>query len=246
MVRRTLSSALVAIAASALVASGCGGSNPGGPSDRGVVLQGTVVSATGAADVSAHAGASDAKKTVVTVQENPSISATVAANGTFHLENLPSGTVTLVFTVDDRVSGTVTLTGIPEGAEVRIVVEITPAGVILISITIEGASPSPSPTSSPGTSACLISGGKAGSSIQLEGTVASGNTSQFKLDVMGNRASKPVDVDASGASWRCVGQSGDCKTNFRSGNQVHVSGLLNTCSAEVARVTASEVKVQKP
>jgi hypothetical protein len=182
----------------------------------------------------------------VTVQENPKISATVAANGTFELEGLPSGTVTLVFTVDGRVTGTLTLTGLPPDAEVKIVVQISPTGVILISIEISGGSPSPSPTTSPGTGACFISGGQAGSGIELEGTVASGNTSLFKLNVQGGRAGgKPVDVNASGASWRCVGQSGDCKTNFKNGNQVHVSGLLNTCSADAALVTASEVKVQK-
>jgi hypothetical protein len=56
-----------------------------------------------------------------------------------------------------------------------------------------------------------------------------------------------VDVNASGASFRCVGQSGpDCKANFKIGNKVHVRGLLTTCTATDALVTATEVKVQKP
>jgi hypothetical protein len=86
-----------------------------------------------------------------------------------------------------------------------------------------------------------------GSNIELEGKVASGTVSLFELDVQGNRARDLVDVNSSGASFRCVGQSGaDCKANFKIGNQVHVRGLLTTCTATDALVTATEVKVQKP
>ena len=84
------------------------------------------------------------------------------------------------------------------------------------------------------------------SNIELEGKVASGTTSLFELDVQGNRAHGLVDVNASGASWRCVGQSGDCKANFKIGNQVHVRGLLTICTGTDAVVNATEVKVQKP
>ncbi|HSD26067.1 MAG TPA: hypothetical protein VLL75_02135, partial [Vicinamibacteria bacterium] len=81
------------LVASALALNGCGGSSPSSPSGKGVVLQGTVLNATGAAGVSAHSGGSSnaSGKMVVTVQQNPAISATVNANGTFELEDLPPG-----------------------------------------------------------------------------------------------------------------------------------------------------------
>lgn len=243
---------LVSIAVSALGLSlaACGGSNPSGPSGKGVSLQGVVMNgAVGATGVTAsdRAVAGGAKGTmVVTVQERPSVSATVNANGTFELQDLPAGTFTLVFTIDGTIVGTITLTGISEDAEVRIVVQVTPDGVILIEIRIEGPQTSPSPGTSPSPSACLIQGGRVGSNIELEGNVASGNSSLFTMEVQGNRAGL-VDVNAASAAWRCVGQSApDCKAAFRTGNKVHVRGLLTTCSTSAALVNATEVKVQKP
>jgi hypothetical protein len=240
---------LLAVVASAIALSGCGGSSPSSPSGKGVALQGTVLSTTASAGATAHAGASAASgKMVVTVQENPAISATVSANGTFELEGLPSGTITLVFTIDGKIVGTLTLTGLGEGVEVKIVVQITPDGVILIEIKIEGQDDDDDPTTPPGSpSACLIQGGSAGSNLELEGTVASGTSSLFKMDVQGNRASALVDVNSGSASFKCVGQSGaDCKATFKAGNKVHVRGLLTSCTTSAALVTATEVKVQKP
>jgi hypothetical protein len=208
-----------------------------------------VLSASGSAGASAHSGAASAAgKMVVTVQEQPSISATVSANGTFELEGLPSGTFTLVFTIDGTVVGTIVISGVATDAEVKIVVQITADGVILIEIKIEGLDDDTPPGTPPTTpQACLISGGRAGSNIELEGTVASGTSALFKLDVQGNRASGLVDVNSGGASWKCVGQSAsDCRGAFRSGNKVHVRGLLTTCTTSAALVNATEVKVQKP
>ena len=76
-------SSLTLVVASAVALSGCGGSSPTSPSGKGVVLQGTVLSAAGAAGATAHAGASSASsgKTIVTVRET-GISVTVSANGT--------------------------------------------------------------------------------------------------------------------------------------------------------------------
>jgi hypothetical protein len=238
---------LAASLITAVALAGCGGSNPSSPSGKGVVLQGTVLSGTNAAGASAHAGSAAASsKIVVTVQENPAITATVSANGTFELEGLPAGTITLVFTIDGKVVGTLTLTGLSPDAEVKIVVQITADGVILIEIKIDGQDGEDTP---PGTtpSACLIEGGRPGSNIELEGTVASGSASSFKMDIQGNRAAGLVDVNAGSASWKCVGKSGsDCKATFKAGNQIHVRGLLTTCSTTAALVNATEVKVQKP
>jgi hypothetical protein len=249
--RALIRGGLAAIVTSALALSGCGGSSPSAPSGKGVVLQGTVLSSPAGVGVVAHSGtASASSKTIVTVRENPAISATVSANGTFELEDLPAGTITLDFTIDGKLVGTITITGVSTDAEVKIVVQITADGVILISITIDDhdqTTPPGTPGPSPSPSACFIEGGRPGSNIELEGTVASGNSSLFKLDVQGNRAGALVDVNSAGASWKCVGQSGaDCKGTFKTGNQVHVRGLLTTCSTTSAIVNATEVKVQKP
>lgn len=241
--------------AAAVFLSACGGNDATSPSGTGVSLQGTVLSGSAASGVSAQStatAASSSARLVVTVKENPALSATVSANGTFTLENLPAGEFTLVFTSGGTVVGSITITGVAGGADVKIVVQITPDGVILIEIHIDGGtgepspSPSPSPSSSPSTGgSCMINGGRAGDGIELEGDVASGNNQSFKLSV--NRASGLVSINASGAAYKCVGQSGkDCKANLKAGAQVHVRGVLTTCSASSALVTATEVKVQKP
>jgi hypothetical protein len=245
---------LAAIVTSALALSGCGGSSPSSPSGKGVVLQGTVLSSAsgvGGVGVEAHSGAASASgKMIVTVRENPAISATVSANGTFELEGLPAGTITLDFTIDGKLVGTITITGVSTDAEVKIVVQVTADGVILIQITIDdhdGEDTPGTPGTPPSPNACLIEGGRPGSNIELEGSVASGTSSLFKLDVQGNRAGVLVDVNSASASWKCVGQSGsDCKGTFKAGNQVHVRGLLTTCTTTSALVNATEVKVQKP
>jgi hypothetical protein len=67
------------------------------------------------------------------------------------------------------------------------------------------------------------------------------------MDRNGNHARDLFDVDASGASYRCVGQAGtNCKANLQGGAQVHVRGTLLGCTADAVVITASEVKVQKP
>ena len=96
---------------------------------------------------------------------------------------------------------------------------------------------------------CLISGGKVGKKIELEGTVASGNAIRFELQINGNRAKGLVDVDAGSASFKCVGSkkvpADQCPAQVAPGAKVHVSGLLESCGTAEARVIASEVKVQK-
>jgi len=113
--------------------------------------------------------------------------------------------------------------------------------------------PSPSPTPTPTPRAdCMIEGGTTGRDIELEGTIASGNASSFKLSVDGARSSNPVDVLAGGASLQCTPASGpnaptpaQCSASVKAGAKVHVSGTLNSCSAASAQVSASRVQVQK-
>ena len=102
------------------------------------------------------------------------------------------------------------------------------------------------------TSGCMISGGKVGSRIELEGDVVGGGWRDFDLRVNGNRAKFPVDVDGGSATFQCHPAGGpnaptpeQCKANVVSGTKVHVSGTLRTCGASAAEVEASKVIVQK-
>ena len=102
------------------------------------------------------------------------------------------------------------------------------------------------------TADCNISGGRVGDGIELEGHVLSGSASAFSLQVNGNRAKAPVDVDASGASFECHPAGGpnaptpdQCRAKVTAGTQVHVSGTLTSCDASSARATASKVIVQE-
>jgi hypothetical protein len=242
--RRRLSVLLLGALTATLAAVGCGG-NPSSPSGS-VVVQGTVLGGT-AGNVSAQSAGAIASagtgRITVTVAEDPTITVTVSGNGTFHLEGLPLGTFTLIFQRDGVTLGTVIVTGVREGSEVKIVVQIDGSTVVVIELKVDEDE-----TDTP-TANCIINGGRMGDHIELEGNVASGTVSSFKLDVNGNRARQLVDVATSGPStYTCVGQAGkgDCPPVPLAGAKVHVSGTLTSCSTSAALVTASEVKVQKP
>src|SRR5260370_6575335 len=106
---------VMAVTAAALVAAACGSSNPATPSgSRRLVLRGTVLGAPTASGQSAQVAALAAgtgQKITVTVQQNTSITTTVASNGTFELEGVPEGSFTLVFSSTTTVLGTVTVPG---------------------------------------------------------------------------------------------------------------------------------------
>jgi Domain of unknown function (DUF5666) len=109
----------------------------------------------------------------------------------------------------------------------------------------------PTPTPSP-RAACITEGGTPGRGVELEGTIASGNASSFRLSVNGGRAANPVDVLAGGATLECTPKSGpnaptpaQCSASVTAGAKVHVSGTLDSCSAASAQVTARRVSVQK-
>jgi hypothetical protein len=235
------------------MAFGCG-SNPAGPSANGgvtldgVVLQGSSQASSDSAGVTALSGAGGG--TIVTVKEEPSISAKVAGNGTFRLKNLPAGNFTLVFSVNGTVIGTIKIAVVEGSDMIKVVVQITGDSVILVDIEFGSGGDNGDKDDDKGTSdtkSCMINGGKVGERIELEGNVASGNGSSFQLDVNGNRASGPVDVDASGASYKCNGKkkATDCKASLASGDKVHVRGTLTSCTATAAKTTATEVMVQK-
>jgi hypothetical protein len=94
-----------------------------------------------------------------------------------------------------------------------------------------------------------VNGGTVGQGIELEGNVLSGASAAVKLTANG-RSSVPVDVNASSASFKCIGSAkttsdADCKASVKEGAKVHVRGTLMTCTSLKAEVTATEVKVQK-
>ena len=238
---------IVAALAAVLMNVACG-DNPSSPSNA-VVVRGTVLGATAGTVSAQSAGAvasSSAGKITVTVAEDPSLTVTVSGNGTFVLEGLPLGTFTLVFTRDGVTLGTVTVTGVSDGSEVKVVVQVNGTTVVVIELKVDDRVTVAD--SGQASKTCLINGGRAGDKIELEGNVASGSVSSFKMDVNGNRASGLVDVTASPSSYRCVGQAGKestCPPLPLAGSKVHVSGTLTSCSLSAALVTASEVKVQK-
>lgn len=100
--------------------------------------------------------------------------------------------------------------------------------------------------------ACMINGGRPTERIELEGKVISGTSASFVLQVQGNRAGGPVQVDASTASFQCSPSSGpnaptpaQCQASVKEGAQVHVRGTLLTCDQTSASVKADKVIVQK-
>src|SRR5688500_6724262 len=116
--------ALICVLALRLTA--CGG-NPAGPSEDGVTLQGTVVGGTfGAASVRGTSAA--AAVVTVFVAENPAMTATVGADGSFTMRGLPEGAFTLVFQSD--------------GVEIGRILfdEVKPNQAITVTIAIAGTS----------------------------------------------------------------------------------------------------------
>ena len=238
----------VAFAILALVSCG---ENPAGPSG-GIELQGVVLEGPSGASAQAMGlSTQSATKSKITVTvEGTSISAKVSANGTFTLKNVPVGTFNLVFTRDGTVIGTIQIVVVEGSKRIRIVVDATGTTVTLVSIDFETGDQDEGEEPGEGTKTCLINGGKVNEGIELEGNVAPGSTSatSFLLDVKGNRASGLVSVNATGATFKCVGQTGktaDCQAEVKQGAQVHVRGTLTSCDLTTAAVTATEVKVQK-
>lgn len=327
----------VALAGIAVLAA-CGGSSPAGPSGQGVSLQGIVVgSSFGASGVTLSSAGSASSHLIVTVEEDPNITAVVGDDGTFILRGLPEGSFTLIFTLDGVEIGRLTFDAVLPNQELTLTVDISDGTVTVLEerrdgighgdIEIQGdidavVEVNPAGDSRflidgypvivrPGTTAiregnarrsvedleegqqvhvkgvwmelaegattqdvlaheiklqnddddddnddnddddtdsgsCMINGGKVGQGIQLQGTVASGSSGGFMMNINGNRASGPVEIDSSGASFKCSGKTTDseCKAKVKSGQKIHVSGNLTSCDASSALVNASEVKPQ--
>lgn len=112
----------------------CSG-NPAAPtSTQGVTLVGTVVG--GVAASSAHAasvGTSAATVTLtVLVEENPAITATVGAEGSFTLRGLPTGSFTLLFQQNGVTIGTLPFTAVNANQQITITVMVSNGSIVLL------------------------------------------------------------------------------------------------------------------
>jgi len=144
------------------------------------------------------------------------------------------------------VIGTIEVTA-EDGAEVKVVVKVKGDALVLVELKVER------PGDDGSEKTCVISGGKQGQGIELEGVVAAGGNSQgFDMTVNGERGAGLVHVTAGQTtSYRCVGgakvdSDEACKALIAPGGaKVHVRGKLESCSLTEARVTADEVKIQK-
>jgi hypothetical protein len=233
------------IAFLALALSGCG-SSPTSPSgmNSGVNLHGLAMGqgAASSSSASGYRAMSTGGSITVTVQ-GTSLSTTISGNGSFELDGLPAGTFTLVFTSNGVTLGTITITSVPTQAEINLVVHISTT-VVMVKVEINGTDETDNESNNT-TKTCLIDGGTVGSSIEVEGSVSSATGKMFKMSVNGNRASGPVSVDATSASFDCAGVKGTCDaTLLVAGAKVHVSGSLTSCSLTAAQVKANEVKFQ--
>jgi hypothetical protein len=323
---RSVFAAILIVAVSMLAA--CGG-GPASPSADGIVLRGTVVGTSGAGASALSVGAATSIPVTVTVQENPAITTTVGADGTFTLRGLPEGGFTLVFSSGGVTLGTLTFTEVKPNQEITITVQVSGSTVTLLEdrrtgighgdveiegkvtavlvlnpagdsrFTIDGktvvARPGETairegntartvsdvtvghqvhvkgvwlPADASGQAVlaheiklqdadddgpdvdktCMISGGRVGQGIELEGSVVSGAFASFLMKVQGNRSSGNVQVDAGGASFKCNGSKGtaaECQASVKAGAKVHVSGTLMSCDLSAALTQASRVMVQK-
>jgi hypothetical protein len=125
---------LAGLALSGLTLSGCS-SSPTSPSGASVTIRGVALGSGASAasaghgvalsDGRAHAMTAPVSGGITVTVQGTSITTTISANGTFELDDLPAGTITLVFTENGTVIGTITITSVPSQAEVDVVVQIT-------------------------------------------------------------------------------------------------------------------------
>lgn len=244
----------VVVLAALVLAAGCGGSSPSSSSGTGSVgIQGVVLngaaSAAPSAELTASSGVKAGSGSITVTIEGAGITTTVSANGTFELKGVPAGTFTLIFQKEGVEIGRVVITA-SDGAEVKITVQIQSTTLVVVQLEVDDKEETESGSGTTTTpAACIISGGKVGSGIELEGNVSSGAYAAFVMAVNGERSSGSVDVSAASASYKCNGgdklSDSACKATVKAGVKVHVRGTLMTCTTSSAQVTATEVMVQK-
>jgi hypothetical protein len=112
---------------------GCGSDSPSSPSgDGGATLQGTVLGLPAAASRGDVAAFSTAVPYTVRVLEDPAITTTIAADGTFTLRGLPTGAFTLVFYDGVTELGRLTIDGVNANQEITLTVAVSGGTVTVI------------------------------------------------------------------------------------------------------------------
>jgi hypothetical protein len=232
------------VVAGALGLLACGDGGPAAPSgaEEGVTVRGVLLG-EGAAFTASSAARSGGGPITVAVK-GTSISVTISGNGTFEIEDIPAGPFVLLFLQGDVELGRISMTAV-DGAVIKIVVKKRGAVIVLVEMKLDDDQ-----TAGNASTACLISGGRVGGLIELEGNVVSGDSTGFTMTTEGGRASDRIDVDTNGGSvsFKCNGNTavnGDCPAAVQEGAKVHVRGTLNECDSSGAVVAATEVKVQK-
>ena len=241
----TFRNLLLLVAGAALGLVACGSDNPASPSGSGGVTLEGVLLGEGAAFTASDDEGSDPSGGPITVEiVGTDLSVTISGNGTFKIDEIPVGGITVRFSQDGSVLAEFNIPYAAEGTTVKIVVKKEGSVIVLIDLKLEDDDDDDSDDSASGS--CMIDGGREGDRIELEGDVLSGGGEAFEMTT--NRASKPVHVDASNADFKCNGNTAgdrECHEAVEPGAKVHVRGTLKECGSGSAEVTATQVKVQK-
>jgi len=123
------------VVAAALLAAACGFS-PTSPFEgfdgEGTRVQGSFDSGFTAQDADVRASVATPQGIRVSLRERPSLSNVVAGDGQFTLAGLPSGSWSLLFERDGRVTGDMRFSGVRKNQQIRIVVGLTSDGEVVL------------------------------------------------------------------------------------------------------------------
>jgi hypothetical protein len=190
-----------------------------------VTLVGNVIGGfSSAASVGAASGGSAASAATITVfvQENPAITATVAADGSFTLRGLPTGSFTLVFQEGGVTIGTLTFGQVNANQEITITVMVSGGSVVLVEQRRNGIGHGDLEIE--GLVEQVLAVDPAGESrFVIDGYVVAARPGQTAIRE-GNRARSVNDVGV--------------------GRRVHVKGVWLPAESSVQPVLAHEIKLQ--
>lgn len=110
-----------------MLLAGCGSGGGSSSADKSTVVIGKMVAAKVAASTAA-----DPVPITVSVVSDPSITATVGADGTFTLRGLPAGSFTLVFMQGSTEIGRLTFTEVAANQQITISVQVVSGEVVLV------------------------------------------------------------------------------------------------------------------
>jgi hypothetical protein len=216
--------ALSLVLVTSVLAVACGGDTPGSPSNaaQGVVLRGSVSGMDAFSRGEASSSSATAAAVTVTVLENPAITTTVSADGSFTLRGLPEGGFTLVFTSGGAEIGRLAFSEVKPNQEITITVRVAPTGVALVDQSRNG-----------------IGHGD----LEIEGLVTQvialdpAADSRFLID------GKTV-VARPGQTTIREGNRGRSVNDVTVGRRVHVKGVWLTPEGTTQPVLAHEIKLQ--